>query len=308
MRPQVLMNSNHLHNEDCLRTKPKLFVLSMDSPELLAIDIQRCIYQFRGRRVVLDSDLARFYEISTKRMNEQVKRNALRFPADFRFLLNHTEFENLKKYSVYIKESTYGGRRHPPYAFTEHGVTMLAGVLNSQKAIETNLAIIRAFLSLEERSSIQLDIDNRLEQLEKQNDLILNALLNSRINCSDSKERGIEPPYFSGKKEKLIEIAETTAHYFKLRLQDLRSQNRRPQISLPRQIAIFLIRKRLQAGYAEIAAYFKLKNHTTVMYACKKIETSEKIRDHFQIHVEKIELILNKNSTKTIDFFKESKK
>lgn len=265
----------------------------MGSEELLAVDIQKYIYQLRGRKVVLDSDLARFYEISTKRMNEQVKRNALRFPSDFRFLLTNAEFENLKKSHVTIKKSTYGGRRHPPYAFTEHGVTMLAGVLNNQKAIEINLAIIRAFLNLREAPSNQLRTQISLERLEKQNALILSTLLNSKNTLNHSKNKRFNEPYFCDPKETLVEIADSTASYFKLKLEDLRSQTRRPQISLPRQIAIFLIRKRLQTSYSEIGHYFKLKNHTTVIHACKKIEISEKTRDPIRIDLEKIETVLN---------------
>ena len=116
----------------------------------LAVSIQfveRRIYLIRGHKVMIDEDLAELYGVSTKRLNEQVTRNRKRFPEDFMFRLSKEETEILRSQFA-ISRSTHGGRRSPPYAFTEHGVAMLSSVLNSERAIEVNVTIIRAFIRL----------------------------------------------------------------------------------------------------------------------------------------------------------------
>ena len=107
--------------------------------------IQTKIYTIRGERVMLDFDLAELYEIETKRLKETVRRNRGRFPDDFMFELTGEEFKNLR---TQFATSTWGGNRYPPLAFTEHGVAMLSGILNSPKAIQTNIAIVRAFIAM----------------------------------------------------------------------------------------------------------------------------------------------------------------
>lgn len=116
----------------------------------LAVSIQfveRRIYLIRGHKVMIDEDIAELYGVSTKRLNEQVRRNQKRFPDDFMFQLTREETEILRSQFA-ISRSTHGGRRSPPYAFTEHGVAMLSSVLNSERAIEVNITIIRAFIRL----------------------------------------------------------------------------------------------------------------------------------------------------------------
>lgn len=107
--------------------------------------IQNKIYEIRGQRVMLDRDLAELYEVQTKVLNQAVKRNIKRFPADFMFQLNKEEFENLRSQIV---TSRWGGTRTMPYAFTEQGVAMLSGLLNSDRAIQANIAIMRAFVAM----------------------------------------------------------------------------------------------------------------------------------------------------------------
>jgi len=107
--------------------------------------IQTKIFKLRGHLVMLDFDLAELYNVETKRMKEAVRRNMERFPADFMFEVTVEEFKNLR---TQIASSSWGGNRYSPFAFTEHGVAMLSGVLNSQKAIETHISIIRAFIAL----------------------------------------------------------------------------------------------------------------------------------------------------------------
>jgi ORF6N domain len=105
---------------------------------------QTLIFVFRDTKVILDSDLAMLYEIPTKALKQQVRRNIKRFPADFMFELTQAEFENLRSQSV-TSSSGHGGSRIPPMAFTEQGVAMLSSVLSSEKAIQTNIEIMRAF-------------------------------------------------------------------------------------------------------------------------------------------------------------------
>lgn len=107
--------------------------------------IQSKIYEIRGQRVMLDRDLAELYQVTTSALNQAVKRNNKRFPPDFMFQLTNQEFENLKSQIV---TSSWGGVRKMPYAFTEQGVAMLSGLLNSDVAINANIAIMRAFVAM----------------------------------------------------------------------------------------------------------------------------------------------------------------
>lgn len=109
--------------------------------------VERRIYLIRGHKVMIDEDLAELYGVPTKRLNEQVRRNQKRFPEDFMFQLTKEETENLRSQFATSK-SAHGGRRSPPYVFTEHGVAMLSSVLNSERAIEVNITIVRAFIRL----------------------------------------------------------------------------------------------------------------------------------------------------------------
>ena len=109
--------------------------------------IERRIYLIRGHKVMIDVDLAELYEVTTKRFNQQVRRNLKRFPEDFMFQLTTEEAESLR--SQFATSNTgRGGRRYLPFAFTEQGVSMLSSVLNSERAIEVNIAIMRAFVKL----------------------------------------------------------------------------------------------------------------------------------------------------------------
>jgi len=109
--------------------------------------VERRIYLIRGHKVMIDEDLAELYGVPTKHLNQQVRRNRKRFPDDFIFQLTKEEAEILRSQSA-ISRSTHGGRRSLPYVFTEHGVAMLSSVLNSDRAIEVNITIMRAFIGL----------------------------------------------------------------------------------------------------------------------------------------------------------------
>jgi hypothetical protein len=123
------------------------------------------IYVVRGQKVMIDEDLAEMYNVETRRLNEQVKRNAKRFPKDFMFALTQKEFENLKSQNA---TSSWGGRRKLPNAFTEQGVAMLSSILNSDTAIEVNIRIIRVFTKLREYSLTHKEILLQLSRLEKE--------------------------------------------------------------------------------------------------------------------------------------------
>jgi len=109
--------------------------------------IERRIYLIRGQKVMVDEDLAELYGVPTKRLNQQVSRNRKRFPDDFMFRLTKTEAEALRLQFATSKKGR-GGRRSLPYVFTEQGVAMLSSVLNSERAIEVNIMIMRAFVKL----------------------------------------------------------------------------------------------------------------------------------------------------------------
>jgi len=122
------------------------------------------IYLIRDRKVILDADLAELYGVATGNLNKAVKRNLARFPEDFMFQLTKEEFNNLV---FQIGTSSWGGRRIPPYAFTEQGVAMLSGVLNSERAIKVNIQIMRVFTRMREMLEIHKEILTKLEHLER---------------------------------------------------------------------------------------------------------------------------------------------
>ena len=117
--------------------------------------IKSLIYEIRGVKVMLDKDLADLYHVTTGNLNKAVKRNLKRFPSDFMFQLNKTEFEQLKNDLIFQNGiSSWGGTRKLPYAFTEQGLAMLSGVLNSDIAIDVNISIMRAFVALRKLPSL----------------------------------------------------------------------------------------------------------------------------------------------------------
>jgi len=128
--------------------------------------IERKIYLIRGHKVMLDSDLAELYGVATKVFLQAVKRNLNRFPEDFIFQLNYQEVAALRSQFVTSKPGR-GGRRYQPYVFTEQGVAMLSSVLNSERAIEVNIAIMRAFVKLREMLSTNKELAHKLAQLER---------------------------------------------------------------------------------------------------------------------------------------------
>ncbi len=170
--------------------------------------IQTKIYEIRGQKVMLDVDLADLYEVQTKSLNLAVKRNLKRFPEDFMFQLSKNEWEILriqietaKSLRLQIETLEKGKGKHTkylPYAFTEQGLAMLSGILNSDKAIEVNIAIMRAFVFIRQYALSHKDLTEKLKELESKydkqfNDIYeaLNYLMDKNIMESEQKERKI---------------------------------------------------------------------------------------------------------------------
>ena len=129
--------------------------------------IEKKILLVDGRKVMLDKDLAGLYGVSTGNLNKAVNRNKERFPEDFMVQLSLEEFNNLK---FHFGTSSWGGTRKPPRAFTEQGIAMLSSVLNSKRAIQVNIEIMRAFVKLREMISTHKDLARKLSELEKKYD------------------------------------------------------------------------------------------------------------------------------------------
>ena len=128
--------------------------------------IESRIFLVRGRKIMLDSDLAKLYQVGTKRLNEQVKRNRRRFPSDFMFQLTAEETGRLRP-QIATSKGRRGGRRYRPYVFTEHGAVMLASVLNSPVAVKASIEVVRAFIRLREVLATHKELAQKLTELEQ---------------------------------------------------------------------------------------------------------------------------------------------
>ena len=130
------------------------------------MQIQNLIYEIRGIKVMLDSDLAKLYGVETKRLNEAVKRNIVRFPSHYMFQLTEEEFYSLRSQIATSKEGK-GGRRYMPYVFSEQGVAMLSSVLNSETAIQMNIKIVDAFVNMRHFVLENKELTKRFNELEQ---------------------------------------------------------------------------------------------------------------------------------------------
>jgi len=138
--------------------------------------IQNKIYDIRGFKVMLDFDLAALYEVETRVLNQAVKRNSKRFPFDFMFQLNKNEWDILMSQFVISKIEKRGGTQKLPYAFTEQGLAMLSGILKSDKAIEVNIAIMRAFVILRQYALGYAELNNKLENFMVETNMQFNDI------------------------------------------------------------------------------------------------------------------------------------
>ncbi|HZP00563.1 MAG TPA: ORF6N domain-containing protein [Terriglobia bacterium] len=143
------------------------YVMTTKTQEIVpASGIESRILLIRGSKVMLDADLAELYQVSTKRLNEQVKRNRERFPEDFMFQLTPQETAALRSQFA-TSSGQHGGRRYRPYAFTEHGAVMLASVLNSPVAVQASIRVVRAFIHLREVLATHKELARKLTELER---------------------------------------------------------------------------------------------------------------------------------------------
>lgn len=131
------------------------------------------IYVIRGQRVMLDSDIAGFYGVETKVLNQAVKRNMNRFPENFMFRLNYEEAANLRSQFV---TSSWGGPRTLPFVFTEHGVVMLSSVLKSERAVQASIAVVNAFIRMREYLATQKQIIDKLQKHDENFVIIFRVL------------------------------------------------------------------------------------------------------------------------------------
>ncbi len=139
------------------------------SHSLTVNEVKNLIHHIRGKAVMIDQDIAELYQVSTKRLNEAVRRNIKRFPEDFMFQLTEEEFSTLRSQSATSKGGR-GGRRYLPFVFTEQGVAMLSGVLTSDVAIEANIHIMRAFVQIKRLGLTILDVRRKLDGMERKYD------------------------------------------------------------------------------------------------------------------------------------------
>ena len=139
--------------------------------------IMNSILIIRDQKVMLDADLAELYEVETGALTRAVRRNKARFPSDFMFQLSRQEFDDLKRQSGI--SSGWGGRRYPPYAFTEQGVAMLSSVLHSKRAVQVNIEIMRTFVKLRQILATHADLARKLTALEKKYDMQFKAVFDA---------------------------------------------------------------------------------------------------------------------------------
>jgi hypothetical protein len=154
--------------------------------------IEQRIFILRGHKVMLSTDLASLYEVEPRALVQAVKRNLERFPGDFMFQLTADEFENLK--SQFVTSSWGGLRRAMPYAFTEQGVAMLASVLNSRRAVQVNIEIMRAFVRLRKLLATHVELARKIEALEEKYDVQFKMVFEAIRELMSEQDESEKPP------------------------------------------------------------------------------------------------------------------
>jgi hypothetical protein len=191
------------------------FDLPVSSDRKIA-HLENAIHLVRGQRVMLDSDLAAIYGVTTKRLNEQLKRNCVRFPDDFAFQLTGQEFTNLKSQIAtsslrprFVTSPSHGGKRKLPWVFTEHGAIMLASVLNSDIAVHASIRVVRAFVRLREMVAANAQLAAKLEELEHRLDSHDEAI----VDLFAALKRLLEAPEPPKKREIGFHVRERIGRY-----------------------------------------------------------------------------------------------
>jgi hypothetical protein len=255
--------------------------------EVLKKQIPQQIFTVRGHQVMLDCDLACFYDMTTANLNKAVKRNIKRFPDEFVFQLTAEEFAEIRPMIVLGGIQGWGGRRSLPYAYTREGVAMISSILNSDRAIQAQISILIAFSNIDQRRTVvfPVEIKNQIQRIHDLVELLASQTNNpkhSKENTGDSSislpMRHIDPQedksrssYKAPNEIKVESIQKMTARYFNVDLKKLKSHVRDQKIVLARHLAVYLIRSKLLLSYKEIGSYFGEIDHSTVMHACQKI-------------------------------------
>lgn len=242
----------------------------------MEISIQKItqqIYFIRNLKVMLDRDVAALFEIDTGALNRTARRHSNRFPSDFVFKLDKSEVLSLN--TSIGQPLLAGGTRKLPLVYTEQGVTMMSCLLNSPQAAAISVAVFRAFANAKGARSETL-LEERFAQLEdkleqSKNDFAafrqeIQFLQNSLTSLLEKRSPSLLPSPLQQPRPDLQAILITVAQYFKINVKDLFAQNRRKSISLPRQIAIYLIREKTALPYIDIALHLK-RDHTTILHA-----------------------------------------
>lgn len=168
MKPQIKRTS--LRSQIVTGSRKKIEVFMTEDKNLVIVDnreIQNMIYTIRGKQVIVDSDLATLYQVTTKRLNEQVRRNKNRFPSEFKFRLTAEEYEYLRShFATSSEDNAHGGRRYMPYVFTEQGIAMLSAVLKSDIAVEVSVKIMNSFVEMRRFLISNQELFSRLDRIE----------------------------------------------------------------------------------------------------------------------------------------------
>src|SRR6266496_3485378 len=193
-------------------------------------NVESAIYLIRGQRVMLDSDLAAIYGVTTRRLNEQLRRNRSRFPDDFAFQLTAAEFKNMKSQiatsslrSQFVTSSSHGGKRKLPWVFTEHEALMLASVLNSAIAVQASVRVVRAFVRLREMVAANAQLAAKLKELERRFDSHDEAI----ASLFAALKQLIEPSEAPKKREIGFHVREEAARYRVRKAPRIKNRNSR---------------------------------------------------------------------------------
>ncbi|MEO7164782.1 MAG: ORF6N domain-containing protein [Bdellovibrionia bacterium] len=269
--------------------------------ELLITEIGRKIYRIRGRQVILDYDLAELYHVETRVLNQAVKRNPKRFPSeDFFFQINRKEFELLLSQVDNLENGRLGQRKYLSVAFTEHGVAMLSCILNSDRAIQVNIATVNFFVLFRRVLRNEHELNEKLESLQGKLGTVeakIDQLIPHQILSTSDRQVNVTP-FFTRQDSRVEIILDLVAKEFCLRPEALSRATRLKDFVRPRQIAMYLIRKNTALGYREIGKYFGGKDHSTVLHACRKIgETAMRDRVIFKV-IETLERAIDQEIVK----------
>lgn len=274
--------------------------------DLSIVEIRKQIYSVRGYQVMLDSDLAALFQTKTKVLNQTVRRNLTRFPEDFSFQINEGEYQALNPSSTTMKEGKGHHRKYLPRVFTVHGVGMLSSFLNSDRALQVNFAVVRAYGQLPHSSenSTNLEIrinslEGRISRIEDNNNryvgLVIDAIdkLTLLRDTSSSVLTKTEEKVFPGPSAEIEKVQQSVANYFKLRVRDLVIASRIKTITFPRQIAMYLSREVIKAGYRDIGMAFGGRDHTTALHAHRKIAAQVRENENIRNIVSALERTLD---------------